>query len=330
MGFWSRLKGLDIYRDIPKDLTEQTPVGALVSIVCLIITFYLFASELMMFWRLEVTSELFVDSTQDTGNQHAMIQINMNISIPKLPCAIVSVDAQDVMGAHVVDVGGELHKLRLDGEGNPKLDAYGRPQPTNYESPLEQMGEGCRVYGNMIVKKVPGNFHVSAHAHANYIHLFFPNTPMNVSHTVHDLSFGEETPLLTAMSGADAHLNPLRGVGKSAAVIEGDDVGLSYEYFLTIVPTQFLKLNGEFYNSYQFVANSNEITGRYRVPAIYFRYDLSAITVRFTEKRKSFAHFLVQICAIIGGVFTVLGLVNSFLHSTLRTVLKKAEMGKLG
>jgi len=159
------------------------------------------------------------------------------------------------------------------------------------------------------------------------ISIYFSLT-VNVSHVVHDLSFGEETPLLAAMSGAN--LNPLRGVGKSATVIEGDDVGLSYEYFLTIVPTQFLKLNGEFYNSFQFVANSNEITGRYRVPAIYFRYDLSAITVRFAEKRKSFAHFLVQICAIIGGVFTVLGLVNSFLHQTLRTVLKKAEMGKLG
>jgi hypothetical protein len=95
----------------------------------------------------------------------------------------------------------------------------------------DQVGEGCNVHGNMIVKKVPpyhianflivdeyiyiicylyekkyhnfsptlfiklifqvpGNFHVSAHAHANLIPLFFPNMAMNVTHFVHDLSFG--------------------------------------------------------------------------------------------------------------------------------------------
>jgi hypothetical protein len=28
---------------------------------------------------------------------------------------------------------------------------------------------------------------------------------------------------------------------------------------------------------------------------VYFRYELSAITVKFVQKRKSFAHFLVQV-----------------------------------
>jgi len=75
--------------------------------------------------------------------------------------------------------------------------------------------------------------------------------------------------------------------------------------------------------------------------------------MKFTEYRQTFAHFLVQvcvprslvlqrvgsndefcdmyqICAIVGGVFTVMGLVNSALHSSLKHILKKAEMGKLG
>jgi len=63
---------------------------------------------------------------------------------------------------------------------------------------------------------------------------------------------------------------------------------------------------------------------------LYFRYDLSPITVKFSRKSRSFSHFLVQICAIVGGVFTVLGLFNSIVHSSLKHILKKAEMNKLG
>ncbi len=41
---------------------------------------------------------------------------------------VVSVDAQDVMGSHVVDVGGQLKKTRLmAGSLRPALDSRGIP-----------------------------------------------------------------------------------------------------------------------------------------------------------------------------------------------------------
>jgi len=57
-------------------------------------------------------------------------------------------------------------------------------------------------------------------------------------------------------------------------------------------------------------------------------YDLSPIMVKFSEKTKSFAHFLTGICAIIGGVFTVAGLIDSVLYSSMRSLGKKMELGK--
>jgi len=259
-----------------------------------------------------------------------------------MPCAVVSVDAQDIMGSHILDVGGQLHKTRLAADGTPKAppvvapklaipDNHEQVRPASYATHAnldelkEQIGEGCNVHGTMIVKKVPGNFHISCHAHSELVPIFFPHKSMNVSHFVHDLSFGEQTHHLLDVE--EANINPL----KNAYKIASDDGGgaVSYEYYIKIVPTLYQKSNGEVIDSYQFVANSNELAGRYHLPAIYFRYEFSPITVKFTEKRKSFSHFLVQICAIVGGVFTVLGLVNSILHNTLRTVLK-ANMGKLG
>eukprot|EP01115_Flamella_aegyptia_P001741 TRINITY_DN1290_c0_g1_i1.p1 TRINITY_DN1290_c0_g1~~TRINITY_DN1290_c0_g1_i1.p1 ORF type:complete len:61 (-),score=28.35 TRINITY_DN1290_c0_g1_i1:72-254(-) len=57
-------------------------------------------------------------------------------------------------------------------------------------------------------------------------------------------------------------------------------------------------------------------------------YDLSPIMVKFTETQKSFAHFLTGICAIIGGVFTVAGIVDSLLYHSMRSLKKKIDLGK--
>lgn len=51
--------------------------------------------------------------------------------------------------------------------------------------------------------------------------------------------------------------------------------------------------------------------------------------VRFKERQKSFAHFLVQLCAIVGGVFTVFGFVAGFLNSGVKFI-EKVKMGKNG
>jgi len=320
-----------MYRDLPKDMTEQTTSGGFVSLACAIFIAYLFLSELVSFLTPETITDMYVDAHQDTGPDHAMIHINLNMTLPRMPCAVTSVDAQDIMGTHVVDVGGELHKLRLDEFGRPKRDSRGNPLSADAGNPQDQKGEGCEVSGYLIVNKVPGNFHISAHSHANLVPVFFGREPMNVSHYINHLSFGilEETSQLADVAGA--HINPLKGTRKVAEPDQYDSQNAkSYEYYIKIVPTVYDKLNGKQYRSFQFVADSNEVVGRYQLPAAYFRYDLSPITVHFTERRKSFAHFLVQICAIIGGVFTVLGLVNSFLNTSLHMMRKKAEQGKLG
>ncbi len=78
-------------------------------------------------------------------------------------------------------------------------------------------------------------------------------------------------------------------------------------------------------------------------------YDLSPIMVEYSLSSKSFLHFLTNLCAIIGtflipslkeyitwierancvgGVFTVAGLIDSFVYSGLRTIKKKMELGK--
>ena len=54
------------------------------------------------------------------------------------------------------------------------------------------------------------------------------------------------------------------------------------------------------------------------------------MTVKYTESYMSFFSFLVQTLAIIGGLFTCAGLVESLLYSGIQSVQNKMEMGKLG
>ena len=52
---------------------------------------------------------------------------------------------------------------------------------------------------------------------------------------------------------------------------------------------------------------------------------MNPITIKYTEKRKPFYTFLTTICAIIGGTFTVAGIIDGLLF-TATEMLKKFEM----
>lgn len=53
----------------------------------------------------------------DVNTGEEKLHINMDITLPKCPCDILSLDIVDVTGVHVVDIEGKLHKYRLDERG---------------------------------------------------------------------------------------------------------------------------------------------------------------------------------------------------------------------
>jgi len=191
----------------------------------------------------------------------------------------------------------------------------------------DQLGEGCQVYGYLLVNKVAGNFHFapgkSFQQHHMHVHDLQPfrNFKFNLSHTINRLSFGKEFPGI---------INPLDGVMK-ANEKEKDGAGM-YQYFVKVVPTIYESLNGNTLSTNQFSVTEHfkSLGGEssHGLPGVFFMYELSPIMVQFREQRKSFAHFLTGVCAIIGGVFTVAGLIDSFIYQGMRSLKKKMELGK--
>ena len=64
------------------------------------------------------------------------------------------------------------------------------------------------------------------------------------------------------------------------------------------------------------------------LPSAHPCADRSVPQVVIKENARSFAHFITSVCAIIGGVFTVTGLVDSVVYHGSKTIAKKMSMGK--
>ena len=55
-------------------------------------------------------------------------------------------------------------------------------------------------------------------------------------------------------------------------------------------------------------------------------YDLSPIMVHITETRKSFLHFITNLCAVIGGVFTIAGILDKVVYEVMQKMNSKTSL----
>merc|ERR1719401_2242887 len=315
------------------------------------IALYLFVTELLVFTQRRWSSEMFIDESRTEEK----LQINIDITLPLMPCELLSFDAQDVMGSHEVDAHGNLFRERLTSKGDViakeemKSSHYGsastltRHFSFSYDNQdmdrIKRMihsGEGCRVAGFVKVNKVPGNVHLSTYSHSYLFGSLYQETKnMNITHHINHVSFGADTDISYVKKHfkGTGMVSPLDGATQVMAETKlGSRSSIDsaiFEYYTKVVPTTYLPLDSKPLHVYQFTANSNKIANQ-QMPSLYLRYDFSPVTVTYKETRESFTHFTVQICAVIGGIFTVAGLLDSVLHRGIVHLAKKAQFGKLG
>lgn len=61
---------------------------------------------------------------------------------------------------------------------------------------------------------------------------------------------------------------------------------------------------------------------------LMFNFEFSPITENITRKSKNVFDFAIAVCAIISGVYTVAGIVDSMIYKSVSYVMKD-RMGKL-
>ena len=80
------------------------------------------------------------------------------------------------------------------------------------------------------------------------------------------------------------------------------------------------------YDAYEYTMHSHTYVTD-GIPAAKFSHDMSPIQIVVREEPRRWYHFLTMTCAIIGGVFTVAGILDALLHSTLR-LARTLDLGK--
>ncbi|XP_044508984.1 endoplasmic reticulum-Golgi intermediate compartment protein 3 [Mangifera indica] len=343
MGLKQAIKSLDAFPRAEEHLLQKTQSGALVSIIGLIIMASLFLHELRYYVTTYTVHQMSVDLKRGET-----LPIHINMTFPSLPCDVLSVDAIDMSGKHEVDLDTNIWKLRLnryghiigteylsdlveqehahkhddkDEDSDEKLHSLGFDQASEklikkVKQALEN-DEGCRVYGVLDVQRVAGNFHLSVHGLNIYVAqmIFGGATHVNVSHTIHDLSFGPEYPGIH---------NPLDGTVRLL-----HDTSGTFKYYIKIVPTEYRYISKEVLPTNQFSVTEyfspmDEFDRTW--PAVYFLYDLSPITVTIKEERRSFLHFITRLCAVLGGTFALTGMLDRWMYRLLEALTNKRKV----
>ncbi|KAG6784261.1 hypothetical protein POTOM_009949 [Populus tomentosa] len=219
----------------------------------------------------------------------------------------------------------------------------------------DEEGEGCNIYGFLEVNKVAGNFHFapgkSFQQSGVHVHdlLAFQKDSFNVSHdftswlvstygiSITDLVFAKENEPINFF--LNAHHVMVSKPSDKCTQCGTDNVQWTpetpsgmYQYFIKVVPTVYTDVSGHTIQSNQFSVTEHsrgaDIGHIKSLPGVFFFYDLSPIKVTFTEEHVSFLHFLTNVCAIVGGVFTVSGILDSFIYHGQKAIKKKMEIGK--
>ncbi|KAL9252056.1 Endoplasmic reticulum-Golgi intermediate compartment protein 3-like protein [Drosera capensis] len=342
MGVEQAIKKLDAFPRAEDHLLKKTQSGALVSIMGLFIMATLFLHELRYYLSIYMVHQMSVDLKRGET-----LPIHINMTFPSLPCDVLSVDAIDMSGKHEVDLDTNIWKLRLDRYGHiigteylsdlvekehshnhghnkdHHDDSDHKIHLQGFDLETEKMvkkvqeamtnGEGCRVYGVLDVQRVAGNFHISVHGLNIFVAqmIFEGKTHVNVSHMIHDLSFGPKYPGIH---------NPLDETVRILHQASG-----TFKYYIKIVPTEYRYVLKEVLLTNQFSVTEyfspmHEFDRAW--PAVYFLYDLSPITVTIREERRSFLHFITRLCAVLGGTFALTGMLDRWMYRLLEAVMK--------
>ena len=75
--------------------------------------FLLFINELGSFLEIKTTSNMKVDINKGGSK----MSVNIDVELTNLPCSIISIDLSDVMGAHSVNLDGNITRMILDKNG---------------------------------------------------------------------------------------------------------------------------------------------------------------------------------------------------------------------
>lgn len=185
---------------------------------------------------------------------------------------------------------------------------------------------GCEISGLLLLDRTPGNFYIQAQSPNHDLN---PSTT-NVSHMVHSLSFSnhhesKDSRMKAVFKSFGVLFSPhfsnlLRPINGNVYVT--GELHQAHHHYLKLVSTNL--------ESYQVVASSQlAYYTESAVPEAKFQLDLSPIQVTYRYKYRTWYEYVTSLLAILGGTFTVVGMLDSAIRIlTTRPLSQKGRQPK--
>ncbi|KAF9589098.1 hypothetical protein IFM89_018829 [Coptis chinensis] len=152
----SKIKSVDFYRKIPRDLTEASLSGAGLSIIAALAMMFLFGMELNNYLAVSTSTAVVVDKSSDGE----FLRIELNISFPALSCEFASVDVNDILGTNRLNISKTIRKFSIDRNLRPTGSEF---HPGPLPKLLKHGDDGDEEYGEGAVSLSADNFDRVAH-----------------------------------------------------------------------------------------------------------------------------------------------------------------------
>ncbi|MCP9263210.1 Endoplasmic reticulum-Golgi intermediate compartment protein 3 [Dirofilaria immitis] len=348
MTLLERLKDFDAYTKPLDDFRVRTFAGGAVTLVSSAMIIFMFVSETVSFLSVDIVEQLYVDSTP----AEQRVDVNFDITFPRLPCSVITIDVMDLSGDNQDDIKDDVYKITLlnGKEGSGVRQGVNINATTISSAPASQVLCGscygakngccntCEEVKEAYMRKgwelvnigtieqcksdlwVAGNFHIAPgdplKAHRSHFHDLHSLSPskFDTSHRVNHFSFGNSFPgKVYPLDGRFLDLRKIQATSKSSFLSHH----ISKRY----------------------------ISGESGLPGFFVQYEFSPLMVKYEEKRQyvascfesgfavleafmSLSTFLVSICAIIGGIFTVASLIDAFIYRSGRIISQKIALNK--
>ena len=164
----------------------------------------------------------------------------------------------------------------------------------------------------------------------------FASHKLDMDHDVHHFSFGEvgATAMMISANGADNVRMPDGLSTLGGKTYHTEEVHHTHEHYMKVVETEIVHHSTKHLEAfddqhiYRYTVANHMYLEESEMPKLKFTYELEPMGVLIQDVGVPFYKFITTVCAIIGGAFTMFGLLDGAFYHGMRSIEKKMAMGK--
>ncbi|THH28262.1 hypothetical protein EUX98_g5926 [Antrodiella citrinella] len=131
-GMFGALKGIDAFGKTMEDVKVKTRTGAFLTLLATAIILAITTMEFFDYRRLTIDTSIVVDRSR--GEK---LTAKLNVTFPRVPCYLLSLDVMDISGETQSDVSHNIIKTRLNENGSPVPSS----QSTELRNDIDRLNE---------------------------------------------------------------------------------------------------------------------------------------------------------------------------------------------